>query len=315
MKKFVLPLILILCSTLLFAASDYSIESLESRVVINEKGVWDVGESIVMHFHKPLHGFYRFIPYGFGDTKAKITRVKASDTLRIENRWEALVLRLGDADKTVTGRQEYSISFRYDIGIDSYPAFDEFYYNLVGDGWEVPIEEFTFSITFPKPIEAEKVFFTTGKVGSVSSEGVNWSLSPDRLTIEGSIAPIEVGEALTVRVEMEEGYYAERFNYERITRPIYLVLLPLTLVLAALLWHRHGRDKDLIIVPQFNPPAGTTPLDVGYLIDGSLDAHDVTAMLFYWADKGCLTIVEEGQEISFIRRRDPEGALPHEQKL
>ncbi len=315
MKRVLLPLILLLFSTLLFGATDYSIESLESHVVINEKGVWDVSEAIVMHFHKPLHGFYRYLPYEFIDTKARVSHIKASDKLHEERKRGFVILRLGDADRTVTGRQEYSIGFRYDIGIDPYPDYDEFYYNLVGDGWEVPIEEFSFSITFPKPIEEEKIFFTTGKVGSVSSEGVKWSLSPDRLTIEGSIAPIGVGEALTVRVEMEDGYYAERFNYERITRPVYLILMPLTLILAIFLWHRHGRDKDLIIVPQFDPPSGTTPLDVGYLIDGSLDSHDVTAMLFYWADKGCLTIVEEGKEVSFIRGRDPEGALPHEQKL
>ncbi|NLA92050.1 MAG: DUF2207 domain-containing protein [Spirochaetales bacterium] len=315
MRKFVLPLILLLCSTLLFGAADYSIESLESRVVINDGGVWDVSETIVMHFHKPLHGFYRHIPYDYGETKVKISRIKASDTLRIDHKWDSVILRLGDADRTVTGRQEYSIRFRYDIGGDRYPDYDEFYYNLVGDGWEVPIENFSFSITFPKPIEEEKVSFTTGKLGSVSSEGITWSLSPDRLTLEGKISPIGINEALTVRVEMEEGYYAERFSYERVARPIYCVLMPLTLLLAAYLWHRHGKDEELIIVPQFDPPSGMSPLDVGYLIDGSLDSHDVTAMLFYWADKGCLTIVEEGKEVSFIRGRDPKGASRHEQKL
>ena len=165
MRKFVLPLILLLCSTLLFGAADYSIESLESRVVINDGGVWDVSETIVMHFHKPLHGFYRHIPYDYGETKVKISRIKASDTLRIDHKWDSVILRLGDADRTVTGRQEYSIRFRYDIGGDRYPDYDEFYYNLVGDGWEVPIENFSFSITFPKPIEEEKVPFTTGKIG------------------------------------------------------------------------------------------------------------------------------------------------------
>ncbi|NLA92600.1 MAG: DUF2207 domain-containing protein, partial [Spirochaetales bacterium] len=206
-------------STLLLAASDYSIESLESRVVINEEGVWDVRETIVMHFHKPLHGFYRQLPNKNG--KRKVTWVEASGTLAVSLGQDDIILRIGDANKTVTGRQEYTIGFRYDIGVGSYIDYDDFYYNLVGDGWEVPIEEVSFSITFPKPIEAEKIFFATGKVGSVSSEGVNWSLSPDRLTIEGSISPIEIGEGLTVRVEMEEGYYKEYPTYGYLLQPAY----------------------------------------------------------------------------------------------
>jgi len=58
-----------------------------------------------------------------------------------------------------------------------------------------------------------------------------------------------------------------------------------------------------------------SPLDVGYIIDESLDPHDVTAMIFYWADKGCLTIVEEDKKFSFIKGHDPKNASKHEQQL
>ena len=315
MRKIALPLLLLFCSTLLFGASGYSVESLESNIVVGEKGEWDVAETVVMNFNQPLHGFYRHLPYDYGKIKVRISKIKASDTLVVNHGSDYVTLRLGDSDRTVTGRQAYSISYRYDIGGDGNTDYDEFYYNLVGDGWEVPIEEYFFTITFPKPINKEKISFTTGKWGSASSEGVEWSLSGDGLTLSGRIAPIGVNEALTVRVEMEEGYFKARFNYEGVFRLLYWVLMTLTIILAFMIWRRYGKDDDLIIVPQFDPPEGMSPLDVGYLIDGSLDSHDVTAMLFYWADKGCLTIVEEGKEVSFIRGWDPVGASPHEMKL
>lgn len=315
MKKIALPLLLLFCSTLLFGASGYSVESLESKIVVGEMGEWDVVETVVMYFNQPLHGFYRHLPFDYGDIKVRISNITASDTLSISRDWDYVTLRLGDANRTVTGRQSYSIGYRYDIGGDGNTDYDEFYYNLVGDGWEVPIGEYSFTITFPKPIDEEKISFTTGKWGSTSSQGVEWSLSGDSLTLSGRITPIGANEALTVRVEMEEGYFKERFNYEGLYRLFYWVLMPLTIILALTIWHRYGRDKDLIIVPQFDPPEGMSPLDVGYLIDGSLDSHDVTAMLFYWADKGCLTIVEEDKEVTFIRGWDPKGASSHEMKL
>lgn len=313
---------LLLVPVLLPAASQYDILEMHSDLDITAEGIYEAQERIVMNFRSPLHGFYRVLPVTYlfddpqrEDVRVRVSAIKASDTFSVFREGSHVTIRVGDANRTVTGRQEYAISYRYDIGADVHEGYDEFYYNIVGEDWEVPIERFSFSITFPKPVSADRISFTKGLWGSKSSDGLVWNLSPDARVISGSSGRLEPGEAITVRVEMPEGYYRERTDWQEILKVPFLLISLFLLVRAWLAWRRYGRDKDLVIVPRFSPPEGMSPLDVGYVIDGSLDPRDVTAMIFYWADKGCLTIVEEGKNFSFIKGRDPVGASKHEKQL
>ena len=58
-------------------------------------------------------------------------------TRRLGLQW-VVTFRLGSADRTVSGLQEYRLSYTYRIGDDRNDEYDEFYYNLLGDGWQAP---------------------------------------------------------------------------------------------------------------------------------------------------------------------------------
>lgn len=318
-------LLLVLLISGVSANLGYTIEQLHSDIVVTKDGRYDIDERIIMDFLEPLHGFYRRIPVYFeitdgsrDDVQARVSNIKAggaSSTVSINRGKYYVTIRVGAADRTVRGIQRYAISYRYDIGADPYDDYDEFYFDIVGDEWEKTIQAFSFSIQFPAPIEADQITFSRGMFGTTGAEGVTWELSPDRMEIRGETTALHPGESLTVRVQMPDGYFAERTDWQSIFR-IVLVIISLGLVAVAWsLWHRYGRDKDLIVVPHHEPPEGMSPLDVGYIIDETLDPHDVTSMIFYWADKGCLSIVEEGKDFSFIRGHDPKGASSHEQQL
>jgi len=304
------------------AAAGYTIESIASRIEVTPEGVYEVQEEISMTFLKPLHGFYRVLPteYNFNDPALKdinvhVMDIRASDTVSVTRESGYTVIRVGDADRTVTGRQQYRISYQYDIGADRNDAYDEFYFNLAGEDWEVPIAVFTFSVRFPAPVEKTAISFTRGVWGSTTSRGVTWELSADGTLLTGSVSQLQPGEALTVRVEMPQGYYVERTDYQAIVARINLFLYALAVAFAIFLWFKYGRDDDLVVVTQFSPPEGMTPMDLGYMIDGTLDPRDITSMIFYWADKGCLSIVEEDKKFSFVKGRDPSGASAHEKQL
>ncbi|MDD2296872.1 MAG: DUF2207 domain-containing protein, partial [Sphaerochaetaceae bacterium] len=142
---------------------------MESEISITPEGVYEVQEKIIMDFLEPLHGFYRTLPVEYlfqdidrEDVRVRVSKIKASDTLKVMREGSYVTIRLGDADRTVTGLQDYSISYRYDIGADPYPDYDEFYFNIVGEEWEVPIEKFFFTINFPKPVDASSISFSRG---------------------------------------------------------------------------------------------------------------------------------------------------------
>ncbi|HCJ93957.1 MAG TPA: hypothetical protein DHV69_01705, partial [Sphaerochaeta sp.] len=273
-----------------WGATGYDIKEMNSSIVISPEGVYQVDEHIAMDFHVPLHGFYRVLPVEYlfedsqrEDVKVRVTKVKASDTFTVMRDGSYITIRVGDANRTVVGSHRYDISYNYDIGADPHEEYDEFYYNIVGEDWEVPIGKFTFSITFPFPISSDRVSLTRGFWGSTTAQGLKWQLSGDGTVLTGESTRLEPGEAITVRVEMPDGYFTARKDWQAVYRIVFLVLSLVLVALAWYFWHAYGRDKDLIVVPRFEAPDGMSPLDVGYIIDESLDPRDVTSMIFYWA--------------------------------
>ncbi len=59
---------------------------------------------------------------------------------------------------------------------------------------------------------------------------------------------------------------------------------------------RPGRDPARLAVnPQYEPPEGMTPAEIGTLIDNSPDMRDITASIVDLAVRGYLRIVEREQ--------------------
>jgi hypothetical protein len=124
----------------LSAASGYTIEELHSDVTITPEGFYDVEERVVMDFLEPLHGFYRVLPVKYeitdgsrDDVRVRVSKIKTSDTLTVYRNDYTVSLRLGHADRTVRGLQEYEIAYRYDIGPDPYESYTGDNYGRGGD--------------------------------------------------------------------------------------------------------------------------------------------------------------------------------------
>jgi uncharacterized membrane protein YgcG len=320
-KKIIVVSTFILLFALFFvSAEDYSIDSFDSHITVTTKGYYDIVENAQLTFNVPKHGFYRTLPTMFtldgeDSINARVTKIKANEDLDVSKSSYSVVMRLGSADRTVTGEHDYAISYRYDIGEDRFTDKDEFYFNIIGTEWAVPLEKTTFTVEFPSPIDKDEIFFTRGLLGSTGNDGVTWSLDSSSQIITGQVDRLEVGEAVTIKVNLPEGYFTKRTNFQLIIAPFALILTLLALLLAYKWWREYGRDKNLVIVPRFTPPEDLSPLDAGYIIDGTLDIHDVTSMLFYWADKGSVTIVEEGKKFSFIKGNPLVDPSPYEQQL
>jgi uncharacterized membrane protein len=77
----------------------------------------------------------------------------------------------------------------------------------------------------------------------------------------------------------------------------WIFLIPiLSLITMYRLWNARGRDPArLAITPQYEPPEGLTPAEIGTLIDNSPDMRDITASLVDLAVRGYLKINEREQ--------------------
>ena len=332
-KKLVIALFLLVGLSAVFAQTDYYIEQYNISIEVGKNDVYHITENLRFYFNGPHHGFYREIPYDYSyynGVEAKISNVTCSDEYSDYKDSGYYVMKIGSSDTVVSGRKDYTITYDMDMFADLNDGYDEFYYNLVGSGWECPIRNVSFSITFPASedtlaegalaegalaeIIENNIWFTRGSYGSTSSAGISYTVTEQAdgsVVVSGTAAAFNSYDALTLRVQLPDLWYVGAhtpWDYRAVFKVLNPVLTALFLVLAVLAWQFNGRDPIPIISARFEAPEGLSPLLVGYLYDKSADDKDVISMLFYWADRGLLSINEEGKDdFTFTKLKDIEA--------
>jgi hypothetical protein len=250
------------------------------------------------------------VQYETGDAEAGRTRI-----------------RIGDPDRTITGRHTYVITYRMGAALNGFPHHDELYWNAIGADWSVPIQQAKVTVSAPGPID--RIACYAGPAGS--------SLPCAKSALNGGVASfaqpsLDPYGALTVVVGLPKGIGAEPAPIlrKRWTLGRAFTATPLTvggtLLLAALVvgvfgrmvW-RTGRDRryrgsqvDVLIgapegtpeqaVPlfevdesgpvEFAPPLDLRPGQIGTLVDEMANPLDVTATVIDLAVRKYLVIEE-----------------------
>lgn len=295
------------------AGYDYVLSNYNIDVVVHENNTYDITETITADFYVPKHGIFRKIPIynevkrqdgSTSKNRAAITNIKVNEQYTTEREDESLVLKIGDADTTLTGEQEYVISYTYNIGKDRLEDADEFYFNLIGTEWDTVINGISFSIEMPKEFDRDKVGFSTGTYGSTGSDFVSYHISGNKIT--GKVyGYLNAYNGLNARIELPEGYFVDAGI--EISPYYYLAyILPVIgLVLSFYLWNKYGKDRKIFIKPEYFPPKGANSLDTAFFYKGRVDSKDVISLLIYLANKGYLKVEEvEGKKGLFGKKKD-----------
>ena len=283
----------------------YTITNYSINMTVNENNTFNIVENIKVNFITPKHGIYRDIPLRNeirradgtkSSNKAIISNLKVNKPYSVSSSASSSVIKIGDADRTLTGDQEYIITYTYDIGEDPVKNSDELYFNLIGTEWDTTIDNVDFSITMPKEFDKSTLGFTTGALGS--STVANISPSVDGNTISGSFSEsLKPGQALTVRLTLPEGYFVGARSNNDTWANVYsicvIVIGLIFLLIADRLWAKYGKDDKVIDTVEFYPPEGYNSAEVAYLYNGTPSNEGAISLLVYLADKGYLKIEEK----------------------
>lgn len=276
----------------------YYITAYHVDIDVSEDNVLSITEEIDVYFNEARHGIYRTIPKrnevvradgSTAVTRAKIRDIYCSEDYEKSTQNSDLILQIGDADTTITGDKHYTISYDYVLGQDVADGYDELYFNIIGAGWDAYIDNVSFTITMPKEFDSSLLGFSTGGYGFTGSDIVEYYT--DGLEIEGFLwQELEPYQALTVRLELEEGY----FYFNQVLHMIKLstmALIPLVcLAFVLFVWLKYGRDKQVIETVEFYPPEGMSSTDVAYWYKGKLPKKDIVALLIELANEGYIAI-------------------------
>ena len=233
--------------------------------------------------------------------------------------------RIGNPGRTITGAHVYTIRYTVRGALNSFADHEELYWNAVGAEWSVPIAAASATITGPSRITQVQCF--TGPSGSHSTCA---AASTDGSTATFRQASLAAGSGLTTVVAFPKGSVrgtepilverrdlAAAFTVSRATvsAGIGIGIVAIACALgAAWLVGRDRRYRDPLAGrtpepgepaekrtaitggeptgPEFAPPDGLRPGQVGTLVDERANVVDVTATIIDFAVRRHLSIAE-----------------------
>lgn len=277
----------------------------DSSISVSEKITYDFGEN-------QKHGIFRNIPVAYkargGNYNLKISDISVSNesghpaygfSSRKSGRNEEI--KIGDPDILVGGVKTYVINYKITGAFNYFDDHDEFYWNVTGNEWNVPIDSAAAKVVLPDYISKEKLTRACYDGGYGSGEicaEIAVHDAGDGLVNAVSFADYKLGlgEGLTIVLGFPKGFVAEPTflgTLFRVGSDNPVLLLPFA-VFAVLfyLWFTLGRDPSgsKVIVPQYEAPDGLTPAEVGTLVDSFAQNRDVSAEIIDLAVRGYLKI-------------------------
>ncbi len=329
-------------------AADFgeSIAAYDVHLTIATDGRMRVREQITYDFgtdHK--HGIFRTIPTTLHyDNKydriykvehIHVTSPSGAPTKTQVKKGSETVIRIGDPNHTVTGRQVYVISYDVEGALNHFPDHEELLWNAIGTEWEVPITAATATVEAPATVT--RVACTTGLGGSslpcasAVSDGRSASFKQPEMGSQQALTVVTAVPAGSVAAKpiLQERFAVSRaFAVTPATSGGLAALVVLTVGgVLWLLWTR-GRDRRYIgqvpgLAPaagqqeidqarplftkpdgavEFVPPDGIRPGQVGTLLDESADVLDVSATIVDLAVRKYLFIEELPRKTVFASR-------------
>lgn len=279
---------------------EYVIDKYDINVKVGLDNVLNITENLDVYFNEYKHGIKRNIPLknevtrldGSNDVvRARISNVNVNSKFSNSRSGNNHIITIGDANKYVSGSVFYSIEYDYNLGKDKAKNYDELYINLIGNEWDTVIGNVSFKVEMPKEFDVSKLGFSTGYKGSTSSDNIMFDVEDNVIT--GTYHGIlESGQALTLRLELPEGYFSEVKYFNTVSDVLFYLIPVLSLVVCFVLWMIYGREEEVVKTVEFYPPEELNSLELAYIYKGKAEKEDVASLLIYLASKGYIKIVE-----------------------
>jgi uncharacterized membrane protein len=300
-------------------AKSWRVSDFQDNITVERDGTAMVSERIDVTFVGQWHGIFRTIPIEYPGPNGtnyelflKIINVtdgsgaKLKYDSSIANHARNLKIYIPDA---VDAMRTVEITYRVFNGTRFFKDYAEFYWNVSGNDWPVPIDHAAATVRFPDS--------AAGSLRAQAFTGVYGSTQRDAVAkVDGSETrfettnPLPMRGGLTVDVYVPGGILEEpsgltKFFWFLGGNPI--VFLPLVTFAAMFtVWWYKGRDPDagMSVAPMYEPPSGISPAEAGTLLDDTIHPRDITSTMIDLAVRGYIKIEETAEKILVFTHRD-----------
>jgi len=302
-------------------ASEHSwrVADFKDTISIAADGTTLVSEQITLVFVGQWHGIHRTIPVEYPSAQGtnytlfirvlNITDGNGNKLKYDSNKsgaYRDLKIYIPDAiDATRIVNIDYSVR----NGVRFFDNYAEFYWNVTGNDWPVPIDHASAFVTLPDSARGGlRAQAFTGAYGSKQSEASAEVNGADVLF--ETTRPLPMRGGLTIDIYIPPGVLRPpsaitKLGWFLSSNPI--VFLPLfTFGVMFGLWYAVGRDPDpgVSVAPQYEPPKGMTPAEAGTLLDDSIHPRDITSTIVDLAVRGYIRIEEKVDTFLVFHHKD-----------
>ncbi len=320
LKRIILAVVVTLAVSLPAHAAE-QVSNFDSVVTVQKSGRVDVVETITYDFgYAQRHGIYRYIPVVYQDTNDQVFKPGfAFDSAAIDGQSTNFsrsrnndneVIKIGNANSTITGPHVYTITYHFDSLLVSKDG-NLLRYNVTGGGWQVPINKASVSITGPTVPKLVCYAGTTGTTGKDCQIDAATSTVTSSNILPGNDFTIEalwpVGTVARLLLPYKEPWWVGALI---IAAVVYVLAGIIVFIAAGIRWigirsAETRAERSQTIIAQYEPPKDLTPGELGALSDNKATLVEVTASLIQAAVLGYIRI-EQLSEKSLLKRADYE---------
>lgn len=331
MRRILLFILLLL--PLCLHAEAYYFRNYMVEMTVHANNSYSIREGMDIMFTEPRHGIYRTIPTdiwinrdvseaqdGSADQlrnyQLKITDLKASTEMHVEDVDRCKDIRLGSSDELLSGLQHIELSYTLQMPADRIEQADLLFHSILGVGNECHTSNLNFVIHFDQPVpdaSMQKLQIFKGLLGSneVHNECIT-TRSPQM--IAGQASDLDPNEALTIYLPLPEGYFTAETPWQSYAS--WLLIFCAFVVLLYVLRKELVRTTEVTPVVTFYPPKDFSSAEVGTLIDCEVDDQDLISLIPWFANQGYLSIENNNGNILLVKKKDlPDDAPGYQQEF
>lgn len=295
-----------------------------------------VTETLVAEFPNinQNHGIERAIPnsYDGHPVNLQIQAVKKLDG----SPWEYTtyssndntVIRIGDASTYVRGEQTYIIEYSARDVTKNFESGDEFFWDINGTDWLVPINSAQASLTVDSSIVNSldgRLKCFSGYAGSTES---NCTISKfNDIIITQSTQTLQPNQ----NISMVVGFYPDTFSsyvappvpiwvwiFIFLVVPVFYIIIPIWVIIWGFKkWKLYGRDasKKTTLVPQYLPPKNISMLMSDVIINTKMRPKAVAAAIIDLAVRHYIKIWQVDKKFELELVKLPTQSDGHDAKI
>ena len=305
---------------------DWYVKDFSTEIKVNLDSSLDITEVIVADCGdlENKHGIFRTLPTKYKTEEGEYILPTTLKSITDENNkayeyskerdLDTITYKIGDEDVEVKGENTYVIKYKVENAVRTERnSFDELYWNILGNFWNMEIDNFRAKIIFPQEIKKEDIDidYYAGMLGSKSKDGFDYIWLNDNELEFRSNNVIRMRAGLTLSATFPKDIVSpyqynlwQKFIIAIDKTMLKYIIALIILILAFSVWFKFGRDPRINkpLIAEYEPPEGLSPIEIGSLLNrGRRSKNSIPATIINLAVKGYLKIEKIEKEGIFSK--------------